>query len=75
MFDTSAYVTLNVPIDICIYRYLCAHLWILERGEKLAAFLGPVLYRVGNSVCLFIVQHLVMKDLSPHKICYYSSNK
>lgn len=77
MFDTSAYVTLNVPIDrnTCIYRYLCAHLWTLYSGEKLAGFLGPVLYRAGNSVCLFIVQHLTTKDLSPHKICYYPSNK
>lgn len=50
MFDASAYVTLNMPTDI--YRYLCAHLWILQSGEKLAAFLGPVLYRAGNSAFL-----------------------
>lgn len=75
MFDASAYVTLNVPIDICIYRYLCAHLWILQSGETSATFFGPVLCRTGNSVCLFIVQHLTTKDPSLHKICYFPSNK
>lgn len=58
-----------------IARYMCARFPTRRGRWKLAAFLGLVLCGAENSVCLFIAQRLNTKDLCPHKICYYPSDK
>ena len=57
-----------------ILVYICTPVYSAQWTES-SPSLRLVLYTAGNSVCLLIVQHLTTKDLCPHKICYYPSNK